>query len=307
MITNYPKVLKYAIGDSAFIYKTRTETHDFGYPDGFIGEELGNARLRGQMRHVIIQGWKTVVTSIDNMPVQNDFYTFKEVLGYESIIYPLYPDFPIPILSDDEYELPAHKLFSSQNHVLTAIKGNYINSAFGDLEENGNLYFAKMGNPGGILNTNGDWIDWAGMNFKDMDFAEVQYNNTWVSGFVGSEPSGTKTLILDDANLEGAILPSEFTLRQALRNSIFSYDAETTIFKDGLPMGRSVTGTVAGSISGNTVTGTSTTFTTQLSVGDRIVIGSTGVFTITAIASNTSLTVAETFADNFTGKTISRI
>lgn len=304
MITNYPKVLKYAVDDRAFIYKERTETHEFGYPDGFIGTELGNARLRGQMRHVKITGWRTVVTLENATPVQNDFYTFKEILDYESEVF---PDGDIPILSDDEYELPAHKLFSSQNHLLYAVKGKYINSAFGDLEENGNLYFAKMGNLASNINSSGDWIDWAGMNFKDMNFAEATFNGAWVSGFVGCEPSGAKTLILDNTNFQGASMAAGYTTRGNLRSGAYSYDAETSIFTDGFPIGRAVTGTVAGSISGSTVTGTGTSFTTALSVGDRIVIGDTGIFTVLTIASNTSLTVAETFEANFTGKTISRL
>jgi hypothetical protein len=302
MISNYPKTLKYAIDDWVYIYGIYTAPQGFAYPSGFYNE-----RSNGICKSVQITGWRTVITEANGKPVQTDFYTVKEKLGYESEVFPTFPEVEVPIFASTEIELPAHKIFSSKNHLISTIKGNYINSAFGDLEENGNLFFSKMGNLAGGINANGDWIDWAGMNFKDMDFAEATFNGSWLGGFVGSQPSGTKTLVLDRTNFQGATMKSGYTTRSTFRSSIYSYDAETTLFIDGLPIGRPVTGTTAGSISGSTITGTGTSFLSALSIGDRIVIGDIGIFNITAIGSNTSLTVAETFTANFTTKTISRL
>lgn len=301
-ITNYPKVLKYAIDDRLWFYQSRADDNGFGYPDGFLNERASGKIVRGK-----VTGWETVVRDSNGngsgAPIQETFYFLKEILGYTSEDF----ESAVELYSPRDYKISASDLFTSKNHLLSAIKGKYINSPFGDLEDDAHLFFSKMGHPGTSLNNNGDWVDWAGMNFKNIDFSETVFNSTWVGGYVGGESGGTKSLIVDNCNLEGAALPAGYTAKGAFRGLLFSYDAKSTIWTDGFPIGRPVTGTVAGSLDGNTVTGSSTTFTSQLSVGDQIVIETVGVFTVTAIASNTSLTVAETFAGNFTGKTISRI
>lgn len=55
-------------------------------------------------------------------------------------------------------------------------------------------------------------------------------------------------------------------------------------------------GTVSTSASGTTVTGTSTTFTTTFTVGDTIIVNGETPRIISAIASNTSLTVSSAFS-----------
>jgi len=137
MITNYPKILKYAVGDWAYTFKDYADnSNGFAYPSGFYNE-----RSNGICKSVQITGWRTVITEANGKPVQTDFYTVKEKLGYESEVFPTFPEVEVPIFASTEIELPAHKIFSSKNHLISTIKGNYINSAFGDLEENGNLFF----------------------------------------------------------------------------------------------------------------------------------------------------------------------
>lgn len=66
-----------------------------------------------------------------------------------------------------------------------------------------------------------------------------------------------------------------------------------------------LTGTVA-KAGTTTLTGTSTLFLSQVGVGDRVSVpggGGTEVVTVTAIASNTSLTVSPTFANTASGQT----
>lgn len=302
MLSNYPKLLKYGIGDRVWFYQSRADDNGFAYPDGYL-----NDRASGKMIRAKITGWTVVVRDSNGdgtgAPIQEVNYSVKEILGYtnENSVT------AVELYSSQEFMTSESKFFSSKNHLLSSIKGKYINSSFGNLHDDAYLYFSKMGNPGEYPNTNGDWVDWAGMNFESIDFSETLFNGVWIGGFVGGETAGTKTLIVDNCNLEGANLPAGYTTKSSFRGLVFSYGARSTIWTDGFPIGRPVTGTVAGSLDGNTVTGSSTTFTTQLSVGDQIVIETVGIFTVTAIASNTSLTVAETFGANFTAKTISRI
>ena len=65
------------------------------------------------------------------------------------------------------------------------------------------------------------------------------------------------------------------------------------------------TGTVSNSSNGATVTGVGTAFTTELAVGDWVVIG-TEVRQISAIGSNTSLTVSENIVNANSGVALAR-
>lgn len=298
-ITNYPKVLKYAINDRLYTFNQYKD--DFGY--GYPGNTWVNDRYNGICKRVKVTGWRTIVTSLNESAVQTNYYMVKDIIGYssENVLN------AVELYSENEYELPADKLFTSKNHLISTIKGKYINSAFGNLHDNGYLYFSKMGNLGGGNLTNGDWIDWAGMNFEDMDFTEIIYNSAWAGGFVGGESPGTKTLILDSCNLTGAILPTGINTRGRFIDGIFSYDAETTIFTDGYPVGLPVSGKVSGVSGGSTLTGTSSRFLTELAVGGKIIIYNVaGTFTIASISSDTSLSIVGTFPGTFSNRFYSR-
>lgn len=65
-----------------------------------------------------------------------------------------------------------------------------------------------------------------------------------------------------------------------------------------------LTGVVSGSATGNTITGTGTTFTTQLTVGDkiRVIDGLTEYsYTVNTITNNTSLVISGTISASFSG------
>jgi hypothetical protein len=67
----------------------------------------------------------------------------------------------------------------------------------------------------------------------------------------------------------------------------------------------SLTGTGAATSGGNTLTGTSTLFLTELKVGDIIRIGSSSKRIVKDIASNTSLTIGGTFSATVSGQALS--
>ena len=70
-----------------------------------------------------------------------------------------------------------------------------------------------------------------------------------------------------------------------------------------------LTGTVAKTAASATLVGTGTSFTTELSVGQMISVPGTAaeVRVVTAIASNTSLTVAQAFTNSASGQTAARV
>jgi hypothetical protein len=68
----------------------------------------------------------------------------------------------------------------------------------------------------------------------------------------------------------------------------------------------SLTGTVSTTSGGNTLNGSSTLFTTELKVGDVIRIGTSSKRVVTAIASDTSLTVGGTFSATVSGQTLTK-
>lgn len=296
-ITNYPKILKYAVGDRPYTYANKNDDYSF------LERSHLNGRTTGICRRVIITGWRAVVTDSNSSAVQTNYYTVKEITGYSTESFFT----AVELYSDTEYEIPESKLFTSTNHLISTIKEKYINSPFGDLVNDANLYFSKMGNPANDLNTNGDWIDWAGMDFRDMDFSEVAYNAAWVGSYLGGEAATAKSLIFDNCNLEGAILPSGINTRSRFIDGIWSYDAETTIYTDGFPVGRPVSGKVAGVSGASVLSGVGTKFLTELEAGDKFTVYNvTGTFTILSISSDTSLTIEETFPSTFNNRYYSR-
>lgn len=88
-----------------------------------------------------------------------------------------------------------------------------------------------------------------------------------------------------------------------------SWDTET-FDTDGMhfPSAAALTGTVAKTATSATLVGTDTLFTTELSVGQVIVVPGTAdeIRVVTAIASNTSLTVNTAYANTATGQTATR-
>ncbi len=76
-------------------------------------------------------------------------------------------------------------------------------------------------------------------------------------------------------------------------------------YRERCVTGQALTGTVAKSAASATLTGTSTLFTTELLVGDKITVPGTAneTRTVTAIASDTSLTVDSAFTYAATGQT----
>lgn len=80
----------------------------------------------------------------------------------------------------------------------------------------------------------------------------------------------------------------------------------TTTGINGIAQSSNLTGTIAVSSGGTSVTGTSTTFTTDYVVGDVITTAGGQSRRITVISSNTSITVESTWSSNETGVTYKR-
>jgi hypothetical protein len=103
---------------------------------------------------------------------------------------------------------------------------------------------------------------------------------------------------MSDKNLQWSLTsgPALFTIGNTFTDT-------TAATERGWERVRAVTGTA--SSSGTTVTGTSTLFTTELNVGSVIVVGAQ-VRTVTAIASDTSLTTDIAFSPALSGSTITK-
>lgn len=245
-LTNYPKVLKYAIDDRP--YKVRS-FHK--YENGFVKDaegganEFKNGRSSGYLQRVKITGWRTEVYDTNGdgtgTAVQENYYTVKDILGYDTETENETNTY-IELYDVREYEIAETNLFSSKNHALSVIKGKYLNSPFKDLSNNANLIFSTMGEIEGQAVSNGDWDDWAGMNFKDLDFTEVSLGIIWVgtagepTAYIGGELGGTNALIIDNCTFEGATMLSTMNTRAKIRNICFSYDKLTTFDFNGVAL-----------------------------------------------------------------------
>jgi hypothetical protein len=80
----------------------------------------------------------------------------------------------------------------------------------------------------------------------------------------------------------------------------------TTSGANGILVSANLAGTVSNSANSTTITGSGTSFTSSFIVGDVIYINSTTYATITAISSNTSLTVSQTITSANTNVSYSR-
>ena len=242
-ITNYPKVLKYAIGDRPFRLG-RAYAPD--YIDGYANNSQ-QGWSTGYIQRVKVTGWKTVVSNPSgdgNTAVQKDFYIVKDIIGYDN--FQIQAENWIELYDVKEYTLPAEKLFSSRNHLLSVIKGKYLNSPFGDLSNNANLYFESLGNRDGSSLNDGDWVDKAGMDFRNAKWAfdgeELLYKGSWSgwigqpTGYVGGEGGGVKTQVFDNCNFTGATMPNLLNTRAKMRANCYSYDKLTTIYTNGVAL-----------------------------------------------------------------------
>ena len=203
MLSNYPKVLKYAVGDRPWTFSNTY--HNISY-----GTLNNNGWNSGHCRRVKVIGWETIVTTANNdgvTAVQTNYYTVKEIIGYGNFVQGQTTH--IELYDTKEFVVPESKLFSSRNHLLSFVKGKYLNSSFPGLTENGSSIFKNLGQKGGQAVANGDWIDWAGVSFKDVNFRLIDgldflFNAVWVgtageqTAYVGGELGGTKTLIIDN-------------------------------------------------------------------------------------------------------------
>lgn len=240
-ITNYPKVLKYAVGDRPYriskgLLPMEFETYS------------NNGANSGFCQRVKVVGWKTKVSNPSgdgNTAVQENYYIVKDILTY---VTGATPDDAVEIYSIQEYTISETNLFSSKNHLLSSVKGKYLNSVPAGQTENAYLFFSSLGEYSSNLMNNGDWIDWAGMNFKNCKFVfdtyEVAINYHWQGtagtiAYVAGEEGGSNTLILDNCNFTGATMPADLNTRAKMRTNCWSYDETTTIWTDGTPLARS--------------------------------------------------------------------
>lgn len=299
-MTNYPKILKYAVGDR--LYTLEAQEYKSASIIPFF-----NGRSRGFLRRVMVTGWRAVVTLDNN---QSNYYTVKEIVGYDPESQNMPAD---ELYNTNESELPESKLFSSPNHLLSSLKQKYINSTYNS-DNTGSQWFVGWGALDELSPGFADNNDLAGMNLKGARLYEVVggilpvgFKPTHSGGYTGLEIAGTPAMIFDNTNFEEATMFVAMDTKNNFRTNTFSYDAETTIWTDGFPVGRQMSGSGAGASGGTALTGTSTQFTAQISIGDQIVIETIGVFSVVAIGGDTSLTVAPAFPSTFSGKTVSRI
>jgi hypothetical protein len=316
-ITNYPKVLKYAIDDRPYYipqkgFKVEGEAYNEAPP-------FWNGRGRGFIRRVIITGWRTEVYSNDGLtPVQENFYTVKEIINYDPAVISSGQPFE-EIYEEQRFEIEESKLFSSSNAALMSLTPNrYFNYAY-NADTHGSDIFRNWGLD---FEDNAprfeDWADFAGMDFTNAQLGTIEVNNIvgfvylWngtagVYGYTGGEVGQTPTLIFDYCNLTGVTFPAEWDTKSEFRSVMFSYDAKTTIWKDGFPIGRAATGNSAGTSGLMALTGTGTQFVNEFCEGDTIIIETVGEFVIDTITDATHLTVTTAFPGTFTGKGVSRL
>lgn len=259
-LSNYPKVLKYAIGDRPYYIPVEKLGYElingsFDNYDPVGGNVYLNGRTNGFIRRCKITGWRTEVYSSDGgtTGVQENYYTVKEITGYD----------PDTVFSNNEpfdefysprsFEVSESELFPSPNAAVMSLSpGEYLNYAY-----NGDTLASSIFRNWG-LNIEGegpaisDWFDWAGMDFRSANLGTVeslvavQISFQWKGSpsddypqYIGGEMEGTKSIITDGCNFTGATMPSAWNSKANFRTNVFSYDEFTTLWTDGLPIGRS--------------------------------------------------------------------
>ena len=78
-----------------------------------------------------------------------------------------------------------------------------------------------------------EWYKWKNLK-SDVGFTLAYHGN----GSSPEEIQGAKTLVFDGTNLSGATMPSIMNTKAKFRDVVRSYDAESTIWTDGEPIGR---------------------------------------------------------------------
>lgn len=164
----------------------------------------------------------------------------------------------------------------------------------------------------GVLTTNGDLFtraagaltritrsDLADSLIADTDLAADLAANAAFTGAYAIAPKATR------AYLSGATQSLTSATVTVINLDGETFDDSTSHFTSAA----NLTGTVAKTAASATLTGTGTAFTTELSVGQVISVPGTAAEwrVVTAIASNTSLTVNSSFANSASGQTATRI
>ena len=134
-------------------------------------------------------------------------------------------------------------------------------------------------------------------------------NTSSAQGFIYNVIGGSNTGTATVANIVGGGTGATFRIGDIIDKEIVTIntdyirdrlDTKLLVFNEGLP----ATGTVATTSGSNTLTGTGTTFTTDLVVGDYIQVNtstSKEVRQVSTIANNISLTVTENFSNTQSG------
>lgn len=269
-LTNFPKKTKYAYLDEVF------------------------ALINGVITPLVVAGWRVVVDDPDGDDTgrQRTFYNFSTI----------------------STEIVEEKVYASENHLLSMLKGDYFNIDFAlGVGESGLFKNHNNHNDGLTVPSFGNWVDFGGFSFEDVNFilpsvekrfpttvsgtsgsAIITGTGSGSTGFdlfvsrnpgdnikIGSETKAIdnvdsdtqitltttlasnhtneiativkvaaeiqlkyydldvsdKTLIFDNANLEGATLPVSIDTKAEFKDKVKSYDKDTTIWTDGNPIG----------------------------------------------------------------------
>ena len=95
-------------------------------------------------------------------------------------------------------------------------------------------------------------------------------------------------------------------LSQANLNTLYSSSALASVPLTAIPANTSITGTVATTSGSAILTGTGTLFTSQLTVGESVVLGSGKAFFVSSIQSNTSLTLTQSVTSTASGLAVKK-
>lgn len=146
----------------------------------------------GAIVELTVKGVRAVVQNPNNTAhgMQHNYYTFNEVVN----------------------ELREERLYSTKNHLLSALKGSYLNN---------DAYVS--------IETSSTERDYAGLNMEYIDFTET-----------GRPIAGADAVLeactFDNVKLKNAILPAIYDTKPEFVEAVASYDNKSTIWKDGFPI-----------------------------------------------------------------------
>lgn len=134
-------------------------------------------------------------------------------------------------------EIEEAKLFASMNSLLSHIKGDYLNH---EIDSNGDslgLLWNSLHQYPSVGYTDLAGIDFDGVNFNDVIL--YVYKGVDIADETGLEVEYSLLgAVIDGSSFVGATLLTGQTTRAQVRAAVKSYDAETTIMPDGLPIGK---------------------------------------------------------------------